>query len=238
MLIDGENKLVLDVYAHSVHDGMLGVFYLGDSSVLFSSLQAEWYISIGAAFVVLFLVIIFVSTVGVYSIRSDPQYRLVALACFFAGLACRRWLVVDPWLSPLQHLAFNELMVSSFNFVSLLFLYQFNSFSPSRRFFQRLLMMGIWSVEASLFFFAEDIDAVYEVTRWTKLVTTLTGIAILVLSFAQCIKQFNLFRLVYLSSMAVSVAGGLHENLVRFAVADVDYRYQWSMFFLLSASFT
>lgn len=240
LLVDGTNKLVLDVYAHSVHDGMLGVFYLGDSSILFRSWQAEWYLSAGAAFVVFFLAIIFALTVGVYSIRSDPQYRLVALACLFAVLACRRWLVVDPWLAPLQHLAFTELMVSSFNFISLLFLYQFNDFSPSRSFYQRMLMMGVWSIEASLFFFAEDIDTVYEVTRWTKLMTTLAGIAMLVLSLAQYIKQLNLFRLVYLSSITVLVAGGVHENLVRFAVTDVgmDYRYQWSMFFLLSASFT
>lgn len=240
LLIEGENKLVLDVYAHSVHDGMLGVFYLGDSSVLYSSWQVEWYLSIGAAFVVLFLAIIFASTVGVYSIRSDSQYRLVALACFFAALACRRWLVVDPWLSPLQHLALNELMVSSFNFISLLFLSQFNNFSPRRCFLQRMLMMGIWSIEASLFFFAEDIDAVYEVVRWTKLVTTFAGTAMLILAFSQYIKQLNLFRLVYLSSMAVLFVGGIHENLVRFAIFDmsVDYRYQWCMFFLLSASFT
>lgn len=239
LLVDGENKLALDVYAHSVHDGMLGVFFLGDSSRLFSAWQAEWYLSVGAAFVVLFLSIIFACTIGVYSIRSDPQYRLMALACFFAALTCRRWLVVDPWLSPLQHLAFNELMMSSFIFITLLFLYKFNNFSPSRSFFQRMLVMGIWAIEAALFFFAEDIDAVYEVTRWTKLTIVIAGAGMLVLSIAQYIKQINLFRLVYLSCIAVLVAGGIHDCLVRFAVFDVgmDYRFNWSILFLLSASF-
>ena len=240
LLVEGKNELILDVYAHSVHDGMLGVFYLGDSSYLFSSWQAEWYISAGAAFVVLFLALVFVLVVGVYSIRSDPQYRLVALACVFAALACRRWLVIDPWLSPLHHLAFTELMISSFNLCALLFLFRFNHSSPSRSFIQRMSMMAIWSVEASLFLFAEDIDTVYEVTRWTKTATTLAGSVMFVYAFTHYIKQLNLFRTVYLSSLAVLVAGGVHDNLVRFAVTDIgmEYRYQWSIFFLLSASFT
>ncbi|MGB0865111.1 MAG: sensor histidine kinase [Granulosicoccaceae bacterium] len=239
LLVDGENNLILDVYAHSVHDGMLGVFYLGDSGLLYSYWQQEWYLSAGAAYLVFFLALIFALIAGVFSARSEPDYRLIALACVFAMLLCRRWLVVDPWLSATQHLAFAELLVSSFNFVVLLFLYRFNESTAGRQFLQRILMFSIWFVELALFFFASSIDTVYEITRWTKLLTTLSGGLLFCFALWRYGTRLNLIRLLVLCSIGVLVACGIHESLVRFAVTNVgmDYRYQWSVFFLIGTSF-
>lgn len=239
LLRGGENDLRIDVYAHSVHDGALGAFYLGNSELLYHEFQFEWRLSEGAAYVVFFLALMFAAVLGIYSLKSASEYRWVALACVFAALMTQRWLVVDPWLGPAQHLALTELFVSSFNISAMMFLFRFNETTPTRLFIQRILVMTLWSIELALLLFAPDIDTVYEVTRGTKTVVNILGVLMLISSCQHYIKRLNLFRLVLISCLAVLVAGGIHENLLRYAVWNVgmDYRYQWSVFYLLTASF-
>ena len=237
LLLNGKNDLLLDVYADSVYDGALGVFYIGDSNELFGSWQFEWLVSICSAYIVLFSACLFAIVLGVYSVKSEPQFRWMAIACAVAVLATQRWLVVEPWLRPAQHLAFNELMVSLFMLSSIMFLYRFNDPSPTRLIFQRAFIVSLCSIELVLFFFVNDIDTVYKVTTWVKTAINASGFLILFSSFFYYGRRLSLIRVVLLCCLTVMVLGGTYENLVRYGVFDVgmDYRYQWILFYLLSA---
>lgn len=239
LLRDGENTLELQVFAHSVYDGALDVFYLGDAKYLCDFWQLDWALSTGAAYVVLVMALLFAVVAGVLSAGNNPEYRLALMIFVSAALLSERWLVTDPWLSAPRHLAFAELVISVFWFALSAFLYRIIGASPTQILLQRLWMMGICFVELALLLFADSIESVYELTRWTKLLTTLS----ILLLFAQLlrgyIRQLNLIRLIVLCSLFTALVGSVHENLMRFALIDItfEYRFQWGVLYLLLALF-
>lgn len=239
LLLPANNQLLLDIYAHSVHDGVLGVFYLGDSDVLLVEWQREWFLSIGVTYVMVFVAVIFMVVLGFVSGGNGIHYKLMAVGCVCALVASRRWLVVDPGLDPAQHLALSELMISSFNMVAMVVLYRVNNAHWVNNKLQTLSFLAILFLELSLFVFAKNIDTVYEVTRWSKLLSNISTVTALCLSLLFYVPKLNLLRVMIIFSLVVALAGGVHDTLIRFALfeADMSYRYQWSMLFLWVSSF-